>query len=79
MREKTRRRHLNSAPADRTHENPDHAPDSSAAHKMVPGEGIEPSRYCYRQILSLLRLPFRHPGLTPVAPIVPLLRGSVQE
>jgi hypothetical protein len=29
---------------------------------MVPGEGVEPSRYCYRRILSPLRLPFRHPG-----------------
>ena len=29
---------------------------------LVPGEGVEPSRYCYRRILSPLRLPFRHPG-----------------
>ena len=29
---------------------------------MVPGEGVEPSRYFYRRILSPLRLPFRHPG-----------------
>jgi hypothetical protein len=28
----------------------------------VPGEGLEPSRYFYRRILSPLRLPFRHPG-----------------
>src|SRR5690349_17882794 len=30
---------------------------------LVPGEGVEPSRYFYRRILSPLRLPFRHPGL----------------
>jgi hypothetical protein len=29
---------------------------------MVPGEGVEPSHPLGRQILSLLRLPFRHPG-----------------
>lgn len=29
---------------------------------LVPGAGLEPARYCYREILSLLRLPFRHPG-----------------
>ena len=33
-----------------------------AAAWLVPGEGVEPSRYCYRRILSPLRLPFRHPG-----------------
>ena len=33
-----------------------------ARHYLVPGEGVEPSRYCYRRILSPLRLPFRHPG-----------------
>jgi hypothetical protein len=32
------------------------------AFKMVPGEGVEPSHPLGRQILSLLRLPFRHPG-----------------
>ena len=32
------------------------------AMEMVPGEGVEPSRHRWRQILSLLRLPFRHPG-----------------
>ena len=36
--------------------------DSLAMRKMVPGEGVEPSHPCGRQILSLLRLPFRHPG-----------------
>ena len=30
--------------------------------RMVPGEGVEPSHPFGRQILSLLRLPFRHPG-----------------
>lgn len=28
--------------------------------KVVPEVGLEPTRYCYRQILSLMRLPFRH-------------------
>ena len=30
--------------------------------RMVPREGLEPSRCCQRRILSPLRLPFRHPG-----------------
>ena len=30
--------------------------------KMVPEEGLEPSHTHVRQILSLLRLPFRHSG-----------------
>ena len=29
---------------------------------MVPKAGLEPARSCLRQILSLLRLPFRHSG-----------------
>ena len=29
---------------------------------MVPEEGLEPSHTHVRQILSLLRLPFRHSG-----------------
>jgi hypothetical protein len=29
----------------------------------VPGAGVEPARCCHRQILSLVRLPFRHPGM----------------
>lgn len=29
---------------------------------VVPGVGIEPTRPCGQQILSLPRLPFRHPG-----------------
>jgi len=29
---------------------------------LVPGAGIEPARPYGQQILSLLRLPFRHPG-----------------
>ena len=29
----------------------------------MPVMGLEPIRYRYRQILSLLRLPFRHTGL----------------
>ena len=30
--------------------------------KVVPEEGLEPSHTHVRQILSLLRLPFRHSG-----------------
>ena len=30
---------------------------------LVPEKGIEPPRCCHRQILSLLRLPFRHSGM----------------
>ncbi len=29
---------------------------------MVPEEGLEPSCHHWRQILSLVRLPFRHSG-----------------
>ena len=29
---------------------------------MVPGAGLEPARYCYRGILSPLRLPISPPG-----------------
>ena len=29
---------------------------------MVPGAGVEPAHCCQYQILSLARLPFRHPG-----------------
>ena len=29
---------------------------------MVPGAGLEPARYCYRRILSPLRLPISPPG-----------------
>ena len=31
--------------------------------ELVPGEGIEPSRHCCHEILSLACLPFHHPGL----------------
>ena len=30
---------------------------------LVPGAGLEPARYCYRGILSPLRLPISPPGL----------------
>lgn len=30
---------------------------------MVPEAGLEPARCCHRQILSLVRLPFRHSGM----------------
>ena len=29
---------------------------------LVPEAGLEPARCCHRQILSLVRLPFRHSG-----------------
>ena len=29
---------------------------------MVPGKGLEPSRFCNQRILSPQRLPVRHPG-----------------
>lgn len=29
---------------------------------MVPGVGLEPTHLYRSQILSLLRIPFRHPG-----------------
>lgn len=32
-------------------------------HDSVPAMGLEPIRCCHRQILSLVRLPFRHAGL----------------
>jgi hypothetical protein len=31
--------------------------------RSMPGVGLEPTQYCYRGILSPVRLPFRHPGL----------------
>ena len=34
-----------------------------AQTRVVPGEGLEPSRCRHRRILSPLRLPFRHPGV----------------
>jgi hypothetical protein len=30
--------------------------------KLVPVAGLEPAQYCYREILSLLCLPFHHTG-----------------
>ena len=30
--------------------------------RLVPVAGLEPARYCYREILSLLCLPFHHTG-----------------
>ena len=30
---------------------------------LVPGVGLEPTRYCYRWILNPLRLPISPPGL----------------
>ena len=34
--------------------------------ELVPKEGVEPSCHCWRQILSLVRLPFRHFGAVSV-------------
>ena len=31
---------------------------------MVPGAGLEPTLPCGKEILSLQRLPFRHPGIS---------------
>ena len=36
---------------------------SGVCLEVVPGEGVEPSCPCGREILSLVRLPFRHPGV----------------
>ena len=33
----------------------------------MPAAGLEPARGCPRQILSLMRLPFRHAGITVIA------------
>lgn len=43
-------------------DDPIHREPASPGPQLVPGEGLEPSHTCVRQILSLLRLPFRHPG-----------------
>ena len=37
-------------------------PGSSPSEDWCPGRDLNPPRDCSRQILSLLRLPFRHPG-----------------
>ena len=34
----------------------------SLVPEVVPVTGLEPVRYCYREILSLLCLPFHHTG-----------------
>jgi hypothetical protein len=38
----------------------------SRMFRVVPGEGIEPTRPFGQGILSPLRLPFRHPGVSPI-------------
>ncbi len=35
---------------------------TASIHRMVPVVGLEPTRPCGQQILSLSRLPFRHTG-----------------
>ena len=37
--------------------------DATMRKKLVPGEGVEPTRPCGQRILSPQRLPFRHPGI----------------
>ncbi len=53
---------------------------SGRERSLVPEEGFEPSHPEGWEILSLLRLPFRHSGstyiLTPIAPPVKLRMGS---
>jgi hypothetical protein len=36
------------------------------AFLLVPEAGLEPARCCHRQILSLVRLPFRHSGISVI-------------
>ena len=36
--------------------------DIDVVPELVPVTGLEPVRYCYREILSLLCLPFHHTG-----------------
>lgn len=38
------------------------SPENSELSSLVPGTGIEPAHHCWRQILSLLRLPISPPG-----------------
>lgn len=38
-------------------------PLRTAPFLAVPAAGLEPARGCPRQILSLMRLPFRHAGI----------------
>ena len=40
---------------------------------MVPRAGVEPARPFGQRILSPQRLPFRHPGMLSVTPILPSL------
>lgn len=41
---------------------------------MVPKEGVEPSCHHWRQILSLVRLPFRHFGIKLCGKIIPVMQ-----
>lgn len=38
---------------------------------VVPEEGLEPTRCFHRQILSLVRLPFRHSGANRAVNLTP--------
>ena len=46
---------------------------------MVPKAGLEPARSCLRQILSLLRLPFRHSGAPLTVESISLQRLIVKD
>ena len=43
---------------------------------MVPGAGLEPTRPCGREILSLLCKPFHHPGTGQIVIIGLIFLGS---
>ena len=45
----------------------------------VPVTGLEPVQYCYREILSLLCLPFHHTGSLSANIRIPYSRGTCQE
>ena len=46
---------------------------------LVPVTGLEPVQYCYREILSLLCLPFHHTGSSSARIRIPYIRGRVKD
>ena len=46
---------------------------------LVPVTGLEPVQYCYREILSLLCLPFHHTGSSSAKNRIPYIRGRVKD
>ena len=46
---------------------------------LVPVTGLEPVQYCYREILSLLCLPFHHTGSSSAKIKIPYFRGCVKD